>query len=96
MKTSELYEDEAVKDHIELMDDLGYLQHFTPEEINQHIEEIEKGSPISVIFKEDTSFTTITIITKDSEALLSRLCGALAINDMNIHDAKILRAKTEL
>jgi [protein-PII] uridylyltransferase len=93
MKTSELYEDEAVKDHIELMDDLGYLQHFTPEEINQHIEEIEKGTPISVIFKEDTSFTTITIITKDSEALLSRVCGALAINDLNIHDAKIFTRK---
>ena len=93
MKNSELYEEEAVKDHIELMNDLGYLQHFSPEEINQHIEEIEKGSPISVIFKEDTSFTTITIITKDSEALLSRLCGALAINDLNIHDAKIFTRK---
>ncbi len=93
MKTSDLYADEAVKDHIELMDDLGYLQYFSPEEINQHIEEIEKGSPISVFFKEDTSFTTITIITRDSDALLSRLCGALAINDLNIHDAKIFTRK---
>ncbi len=93
MKTSELYDDEAVKDHIELMDDLGYLQYFSPEEINQHIEEIEKGSPISVFFKEDTSFTSITIITRDSDALLSRLCGAIAINDLNIHDAKIFTRK---
>ncbi len=93
MKTSELYADEAVKDHIELMDDLGYLQYFSPEEINQHIEEIEKGSTISVFFKEDSSFTTITVITRDSDALLSRLCGALAINDLNIHDAKIFTRK---
>jgi [protein-PII] uridylyltransferase len=93
MKTSELYDDEAVKDHIELIDDLGYLQYFSPEEINQHIEEIEKGSPISVFFKEDTSFTSITVITRDSEALLSRLCGAIAINDLNIHDAKIFTRK---
>ena len=93
MKTSELYADEAVKEHIEQMDDLGYLQNFSPEEVNQHIEEIEKGEPVSVFFKEDSSFTSITIITRDSDALLSRLCGTLAINDMNIHDAKIFTRK---
>jgi len=93
IKTSELYADEAVKDHIELMDDLGYLQYFSPEEVNQHIEEIEKGQPVSVFFKEDSSFTSITVITRDSDALLSHLCGALAINDLNIHDAKIFTRK---
>lgn len=93
MNGSEVYSDETVKDHIEAIDDLGYLQNFSAEEINQHIEEIEKGYPVSVFFKVDADFTAITIITRDSDALLSRLCGALAINDLNIHDAKIFTRK---
>ncbi|MEG8946513.1 [protein-PII] uridylyltransferase [Rosettibacter firmus] len=93
MKTSDIFEDEAVKNHIDSIDDLGYLQYFTAEEINQHIEEIDKGSPVSVFFKEEGEYTSITVITKDSDALLSRLCGALSINDLNIHDAKIFTRK---
>jgi len=90
---SEIYSEESVKEHLELIDDLGYLQNFSPEEINQHIEEIEKGSVVSVFFKEDETFTSVTIITRDSEALLSRMGGALSINDLNIHDAKIFTRK---
>lgn len=90
---SEYSDDETFRSHIESIDDLGYLQQFTTEEINKHIEEIEKGSPVSVFFKEEGGFTTVTIITRDSEALLSRLCGTLAINDLNIHDAKIYTRK---
>lgn len=90
---SEVLSEESVKEHIESIDDLGYLQHFSPEEINQHIDEIEKGSRVSVFFKEDGSFTSVTIITRDSDALLSRLCGALTINDLNIHDARIFTRK---
>lgn len=93
IRESEYSEDEAFRNHIESIDDLGYLQQFTQEEINKHIEEIEKGSPLSVFFKEEGGFTAITVITRDSEALLSRLCGALAINDINIHDAKIFTRK---
>lgn len=93
IRDSEYSDDETFRNHIESIDDLGYLQQFTQEEINSHIEEIEKGSPISVFFKEEGGFTAITVITRDSEALLSRLCGALAINDINIHDAKIFTRK---
>ncbi len=93
MQTSEIFEDETVKNHINSIDDLGYLQYFTADEINLHIEEIEKGSLVSVFFKEEGGYTSITIITKDSDALLSRLCGALSINDLNIHDAKIFTRK---
>ncbi len=85
--------DDSFKDHIESIDDLGYLQHFSQEEINQHIEEIEKGSHVSVFIKELGGFTSVTVITRDSDALLSRLCGALSINDLNIHDAKIFTRK---
>ncbi|MCX7798280.1 MAG: [protein-PII] uridylyltransferase [Melioribacter sp.] len=93
MKTSDIFDDDTVKNHIDSIDDLGYLQYFTAEEINQHIEEIQKGLPVSVLFKEEEGFTSITVITKDSDALLSRLCGALTINDLNIHDAKIFTRK---
>jgi len=93
IKTSEIFADETVRNHIDSIDDLGYLQYFTAEEINQHIEEINKGLPVSVFFKEEGGYTSITVITKDSDALLSRLCGALSINDLNIHDAKIFTRK---
>lgn len=93
MKSSEVYWEDNIKDHIESIDDIGYLHHFSPEEINQHIEEIEKGSSVSVFFKEDGNFTSVTIISRDSDALLSRMCGALSINDLNIHDAKIFTRK---
>lgn len=93
MSSSEVYWEENIKDHIESIDDIGYLHHFSVEEINQHIDEIEKGSSVSVFFKEEDTFTNVTIITRDRDALLSRLCGALAINDLNIHDAKIFTRK---
>jgi [protein-PII] uridylyltransferase len=82
-------DDESFKEHIASINDLTYLQVYSEEEINQHVKEIEKGLDVSVFFKEDTGFTNITVITRDSYALLSRLCGALSINDLNIHDAKI-------
>ena len=93
INSTEAFAEDAVKDHIESINDLGYLQYFTLDEINQHIEEIEKGSPVSVFFKIDGTFTSVTIITRDSEALLARMCGALSINDLNIHDAKIFTRK---
>lgn len=93
LDTSSVYWEKNVKEHIDSIDDISYLQNFSVDEINQHIEEIERGSKVSVFFKENESFTNITIITRDSEALLSKLCGALAINDLNIHDAKIFTRK---
>jgi [protein-PII] uridylyltransferase len=85
--------EDSFKEHIESINDLSYLQQFSTEEINRHIEEIETGSPVSVFFKDEEAFTVVTVITRDSEALLSRLCGALSINDLSIHDAKIFTRK---
>ncbi len=86
-------DDEDLKNHLESINDLGYIQSFSQDEILSHLEEIEKGSDISVFFKEENGFTNITVITYDSESLLSRLCGTLSINDLNIHDAKIFTRK---
>ena len=82
-----------VQDHIESINDIGYTHHFSEEEIAKHIVEIEKGSNLSVLFNNISDFTNITIITKDFPALLSKLCGVMLINDLNIHDAKIFTRK---
>jgi [protein-PII] uridylyltransferase len=82
-----------VRDHFESFDDLGYVSHFSKEEIAQHIEKINSGNNVSVLFKELENFTSITIITMDTSFLLSKLCGVLSINDLNIHDAKIFTRK---
>ena len=85
--------EEEVQSHLESIDDLAYSQHFGAEEIARHIEEIDKGSAVSVLFSDSNGFTGITVITKDFPSLLSKLCGVQAINDINIHDAKIFTRK---
>ncbi|HEX2866444.1 MAG TPA: [protein-PII] uridylyltransferase [Ignavibacteriales bacterium] len=85
--------DPSMQMHIESIDDIGYIQHFSEEEILSHLQEISKGLSLSVFFKQVNVFTNITIIAKDSPSLLSRLCGVLSINDLNIHDARIFTRK---
>lgn len=85
--------EELVQDHIESIDDIAYSHHFGAEEIARHIEEINKGSSVSVLFSDSNGYTGITVITRDFPSLLSRLCGVLAVNDINIHDAKIFTRK---
>jgi [protein-PII] uridylyltransferase len=93
-KYSDLISESDVKEHLESMhDDVGYASHFSEEEIAKHIEEIGSEKDIAVMFKEFGDYTNVTIITKDFPALLSKLCGVLAINDVNIHDAKIFTRK---
>ncbi len=82
-----------VKEHIDSIDDIAYAHQFTDEEIALHIEEIQKGQKISVLFNETQDFTNVTVITFDFPSLLSKLCGVLSINDANIHDAKIFTRK---
>ncbi len=82
-----------VKEHIESINDVSYVQQFTEDEIQEHVREIERGSKVSVFFKVDSGFTNITILSKDSFSLLSKLCGVLSINDLNIHDARIFTRK---
>ncbi len=92
-KHSKLISESHVQEHIESINDIGYAHQFTDEEIANHVEEIQKGVGLSVLFKEFDDFTNITVITKDSPSLLSKLCGVFAINDANIHDAKIFTRK---
>jgi len=93
-KHSDKITENHVQDHFEsLHDDMGYVNHFSDEEIAQHVEEILIGDSVSVLFKELDDFTNVTVITKDFPSLLSKLCGVFAINDANIHSAKIFTRK---
>ena len=96
-KYSDKITESHVQDHFDsLHDDIGYVNHFSDEEIALHVEEIEKGNSISVLYKDLIDFTNVTVITKDFPSLLSKLCGVLAINDANIHSAKIFTRKDEI
>lgn len=92
-KHSELVTESHVKEHIDSINDIAYSHQFSVKEIASHIEEIRKGTKMSVLFKEQNGFTNITLITNDFPSLLSRVCGALAVNDVNIQDAKIFTRK---
>ncbi len=82
-----------VQEHIDSINDIAYAHQFSEKEIAKHIEEIAKGVTVSTLFKDFSDFTNITIITKDFPSLLSKICGVLSINDVNIHDAKIFTRK---
>jgi [protein-PII] uridylyltransferase len=90
---SEAITESHVKEHIDSINDVGYMHLFSVREIAKHIEEIRKGTNMTVLFKELNGFTNITLITKDFPSLLSKICGAFAVNDMNIQDAKIFTRK---
>ena len=92
-KHSQIISESHVQEHIESINDIGYAHQFSEKEIAKHVEEIQKGIEVSVLFKEFDDFTNITVITKDYPSLMSRLCGVLSINDANIHDAKIFTRK---
>ncbi len=92
-KHSEEITETHAKEHIDSINDLGYTQQFSVKEIAKHIEEIRKGSNMTVLFKEQNGFTNITLVTKDFPSLLSRICGVFAVNDVNIQDAKIFTQK---
>lgn len=92
-KHSEEITETHAKEHIDSINDIGYTQQFSVKEIAKHIEEIRKGTNMTVMFKEQNGFTNITLVTKDFSSLLSKICGVFAVNDVNIQDAKIFTRK---
>ena len=92
-KHSDEISEKHVQEHFDSINDIAYAHHFSDQEIAKHIEAIRKGESVSALFNEISGFTNITVITKDFPSLLSKLCGVLSINDLNIHDAKIFTRK---
>lgn len=92
-KHSDVISEDHVQEHIDSINDIAYAHNFTEKEIAKHVEEIQKGITISTSFKELDDFTNITVITRDFSSLLSKVCGVLSINGVNIHDARIFTRK---
>jgi len=92
-KHSDSISEDHVQEHIDSINDIAYAQNFTEKEIAMHVEEIQKGVTISTSFKELNGFTNVTVITNDFPSLLSKICGVLSINGVNIHDARIFTRK---
>ena len=92
-KHSDVISETHVQEHMDSINDIAYMHQFSEEEIALHVEEIQKGVTLSALFKDFEDFTNITVITKDSPSLLSKMCGVLSINDANIHDARIFTRK---
>lgn len=93
-KHSALISENHVVNHIDAFnDEISYTAHFSDEEIARHIEEILNGNDVAIIFKENENFTNVTVITRDVPSLLSKICGVMLINDVNIHDAGIFTRK---
>ena len=92
-KHSDSISEDHVQEHIDSINDIAYAQNFTEKEIAKHVEEIQKGVTISTSFKELNGFTNVTVITRDFSSLLSKICGVLSINGVNIHDARIFTRK---
>ena len=93
LENSDFSRDQLVIEHLEQLDDVSYTFHFSENEINQHVQEIQKGTKIAVFIKTTKAFTNITVIAKDSKLLLSNICAALTVNSLEIHDAKIFTRK---
>ena len=93
LENSDLSSKQSFIEHLEQLDDISYVFHFSQEEIDQHVQEIQKGIKITVFIKTTEAFTNITVITKDNKSLLSNICAALTVNNLEIHDAKIFTRK---
>ncbi|MBI4418122.1 MAG: [protein-PII] uridylyltransferase [Ignavibacteriales bacterium] len=81
--------EESSQNHLEAVDNVGYLAAFNADEIAEHIRRIERNEPVATLFRHQGTVTEVTIIARDAPFALSRFCGVLSANDANILDAHI-------
>lgn len=79
---------ESIEEHIKLSDS-SYFVAFSVNEISSHITAIQQMEDVTASFQHYDKFSEVTFIAKDSKGLLSKLCGVLSANDVNILDAQI-------
>ncbi|MBI2620424.1 MAG: [protein-PII] uridylyltransferase [Ignavibacteriales bacterium] len=80
---------ESSQNHLDAVDSSAYVAAFDPNEIAEHIRQIERNEPVATIFRNQANFTEVTIIARDAPFALSRFCGVLSANDANIIDANV-------
>jgi len=93
IESKNLSEDASLVEYFEQLDDESYRSNFSQDEIDLHLQEFEKDSKFAVFIKNTNNFTNVTVVAKDSDSLLSSLCGMLSINELYIHDAKVFTRK---
>ena len=67
-------------------------------QIEHHLEQIEKlgDGLLEVDFVDVQDYTEILVITRDQRQLLAKICGVLAVNDINILRADVHTRDDEL
>ncbi|MBT4501659.1 MAG: HD domain-containing protein, partial [Gemmatimonadetes bacterium] len=69
-----------------------YLAAYSREQIENHLQLVDRSTDDSLFeveFVERPTFTEMLICTPDQRQLLAKICGALAVNDVNILRAEI-------
>jgi [protein-PII] uridylyltransferase len=89
------FSNEIAESHIDEMPE-EYFHTFGEEEIKSHVKLVLNGEVVSIILKNLTDYSELTVITKDKLYLLAEICGILASNDVSIFDAQIFTGKNGL
>jgi [protein-PII] uridylyltransferase len=80
---------EEVNEHIEMLADASYVSAFKSYEIENHLRVIRRQEPVTVLFQKYENYTEVTFVARDAPGVLSKLCGVLTANDVNILDAQV-------
>ena len=81
----------AFEKHVEQLPP-RYLRAYKREEIDAHLQVVDRLTPEKLFvaeFVEQPSYTEIQVCTRDQRQLLAKICGALAVNDVNILRADV-------
>ncbi|KAB2925235.1 MAG: [protein-PII] uridylyltransferase [Bacteroidetes bacterium] len=79
----------ALRAHIEAMNDGLYPSLFTVEEMEAHRSAIAALGTAAVMMRRGTTHSTVTVVTRDRQFLLSTLCGVFTANNIAIIEAHI-------
>ena len=87
-----------LKDHVEKMPE-KYPANYQFDEIQTHvrmIQDLNENRIYVLDFIEREDYTEIVICTRDRRQVLAKLCGALAVNDLNILRADIITTSDQI
>jgi [protein-PII] uridylyltransferase len=82
-------EEEAAR-HLELLPE-RYGALYAAEDVGRHLEMVRglRGKDVVAGFAPEESWTRVEVCTRDHPARLSQICGALTVNDLDIHSAEV-------
>ncbi len=83
------FPERLIENHLALIEEPSYLATFNAEEIRAHLHMVIRRPLVRAEFKHAGDVTDVTIVARDAPYALSRFCGVLSANDVNILDAGI-------